>query len=366
MDDDFVQDIPGNDKKRRKEVINEYSSESESEEEKEVKVEVEEEEKDDDSDMFASDEEPDKPAPTEDKKKKKNNRLDMNEFEKEMDIESKYVDQEVEVYDNYDEVQDYYNNVEDFDGQQRTKFEPKIDSFDLRKEEDEGFFDEDGNFVRNKEEERDEAWLNDVSREQIQKAKAAELERQRKIQTLENKPTETMTELLFKLISILDPDETPMEALTRFAPKRKGKKKVVDLQDKDRKIKVIMITDVCDKLMNQKGISDVYELVREELMRFYRTETGEDFKAIRGTKRQLEDAEIEESEIPESEIPESEIPESEQPESEEKIYEFKWEGQDEINGPYSEYEIRYWKDNYFEDNAYVRKINEEFIHISEF
>lgn len=353
MDDDFIQDVPGNDKKRRKQVINDYSSESESEEDKE-EVKVEEDAKDDDSDMFASDEEPEPKPEVKDKKEKEDKRLDMKEFEREVGIESKEADQEVEVYDNYDEVQDYYNNVEDYDGQKRTKFEPKMDSFDLRKEEDEGFFDEDGNFVRNKEEEHDEAWLNDISRDQIQKAKAAELERQKKIQTLENQPIETIAELLSKLISILDPDETPMEALTRFAPKRKGKKKIKSAQDDDRKVSVVMITDVCDKLMNQKGILDIYELVREELMRLYRSETGEDFKQQRGIKRQLEEAAEPTEET------------TKEPNDEEKIYEFKWEGQDEINGPYSEYEIRYWKDNYFENNAYVRKINEDFIHISEF
>lgn len=321
-DQDYLEPIPGERKKTKRVIDEVYSSESEEEEDafEEQKDQLQDKKSDNDSDMFASDDEEKPEEKQPEPKKKKDRRMDMKSFEKEAEI-----DKEID--------NNHFSEVSDDD-------QPKLEAFDLRQEQEEGYFDEDGNFVRNNDldDENADSWMKNFNKEDIENAKKAQLRQQAKQQQV-SQPIEV---ILRQLIDHLGPDECCMELLQKLTPKTKAKKK-----DPQRKKLVMLITECCDGLSN-KGIVDVYELSKEELLRLYSRETGEEY---RGKKRRRSEGE--------------EPNEQEQNEQEQKLWQFRWLDLDEINGPYSNYEMSYWKDNYFENNVEVRKIGtSSFTHIS--
>ncbi|KAK6873869.1 Protein LIN1 [Candida tropicalis] len=310
---------------------------------------------DDEDDMFASDNE-DKDMVGEcretNESKKTPQFLDVSQLEgqEKLVIESDVSDTDE---DNDDEEVDheYYNNTDDADiYTTRKRRAPKMEAFNLEEEANEGKFDLDGNYIRNDtngEESapaNDDVWLNDYKRKDIKKARKAQEER-KKLQTnklLErNINMDPIDVLLSGLIDILEPDETPMEALARLNPtkKKSNKKKPRNQIDESNKELIQKVTDLCSTLINDKFLDDVYELTREELMRKYQVETGEAYKLKRGTKRAREEEDVDD-----------EIDYGE------KIWEFRWIGDDEINGPYSSYEMNHWKQSYFKNKVEVRKV----------
>lgn len=323
-EEDYKLDVPT---RRSRAIRDEYSTDSL--EEEAVDVDVAPDENGSDSDMFASDKEDSKVVV----KKNQPTRLNMDQFERELQVDASEQNQEED-----DDVQ--------------------LEAFNLREEEEDGYFDEDGNFIRhpqsNDDEPEDE--LLDVDKHEIEKARRAQ-EVSRAQRTSTTRINETTAELLEVLISNLEPDESPLEALARLGPTRKkrNKRAIITDQELEKKQLVIQLTDICDKLMIHKGMVDLYDMVREELMRLYKRETGEDFKISRGVKRQHEDSEESEKES-----------ERESEDYGEKIWEFKWHDLEDINGPYSNYEMSYWKDNYFDHKVDVRKVGEEkFVHIDD-
>ncbi|EGV61698.1 hypothetical protein CANTEDRAFT_135637 [Yamadazyma tenuis ATCC 10573] len=298
--------------KLKKSIRDEYSSDSSDSDQEPSKSPPTQDQQDSDSDMFASenDEKDSENPPT--KKPKSPKKMDMSKFELEVGIDGIHEEEGSEA-------------------------DIEIEAFDLRQEEEEGYFDDDGNFVRHQELEDAQDiddWVN-ADKEQIRKAKQAQ-EKHLATKTLTS-ITQTTAELLENLIGVLEPDETPMEALVRLAPakRRRGKKNHNETNEDKHKKQLI--------LKNQRS----YEKAREELMRLYRRETGEDFKFNRGIKRPIDEVEQEDD-------------------FGDKIWEFKWDDSDEINGPYSEYEMGFWKNTYFENKVVVRRVGDmDFVHVSE-
>lgn len=254
---------------------------------------------------------------------------------------------------------DYYTNIEHLDNAEnvahsKNKLAPIIEAFDLLEEAEEGRFDANGNFIRNthdSDDDKKEEWM-DLKTSDIKKAKKAQLERNRldKERRMNESASEftPIAKLLSDLIELLEPVETPMEALARLSPPKKSKSKKKDCKcienNQERKKMVIQITELCDQLINKKGIINTYELTKEELMRKYTQETDNDYKqGSRGQKRTREDDEDNTKDDYYGD----------------KIWEFKWNGQDEIHGPYSEFEMYHWSKDYFQNNVVVRKIGEE-------
>ncbi|GBL50637.1 hypothetical_protein [Candidozyma auris] len=305
----------------------------------------------DDDDMFASG---DDDSISETKSRKK---FDMDEFEREQGIgkydEEKLIESNDEKFNLVDaeeqrRQQIYYGNIEVLKNDtERPKQEVTIEAFDLREEAEKFEFDKNMNVVRQKDDsQKEEAWLIDVNAADIEKARLAQAKNQAQTKI---RPTRCTKELLTDLITALEPSETPLEALSRLAPQKKGRKSknlLKHLDEKLRKQQVYEITGACDELMNDKGFAKLFDLSREDLMRIYRQETGSDYKFDRGQKRTFDDAEIEDDETvnvidygP-------------------KIWEFRWKGDDQVNGPYSSYEMNYWKVNYFNDDVMIRKKGE--------
>lgn len=330
-----------------------------------------------DSDMFASDDEDKKETDIEPKvKKPKVEFLDVRQFEKELDVDQnqskrdKSEEEEVDDDDgdnddddDDDDVEEerydaeYYNNQEhDQTIKRPPKKEPKLDAFNLKQEQNEGRFDIEGNFIRADDsgDEQDNNWLDGIKKRDIKEAKKAQ-EKREKLQKERQKLRGSITEveLFFNLITLLQPVETPLEALQRLnkaKPKKKLKVQGVDEEEKEkektRRESVVKITDLCENLI-EKGVRDVYELEREDLMLKYKEESGEQYAKPKSAENKEQTTTID-----------TEAGES-------KKWEFRWSGDDKIHGPYGAHEMMYWKGNYFQDRAEVRELgHENFTHIT--
>lgn len=338
-------------KRARKEILNGFDSDSEGyggsdseKEEEQSEEETTKKEDEEEDDMFASDKEDENPA-----KLSKKEGFDVDEFEREQGL-GKYDSERFETEDPTDQgiagidVQqqqlDYHNNIEDLNGaSEKPKLDVQIEAFNLREEAEQGVLDKDMNYVPQEEDEPEEAWLTDVKGTDIEKARKAQLQREAQSK---KKTSRSTKELLSIVVNMLEPSETPLETLSRLAPKKKkGKRQPLLDDEKLRKQSVYELTGACDELMNEKGLPQLFDLSREELMRYYQRETGEEIVIQRGTKRSSDSLE--------------ETEEDYGP----KVWEFRWTGEDQVNGPYSAYEMNYWKGSYFNDGVEVRRVGSE-------
>jgi CD2 antigen cytoplasmic tail-binding protein 2 len=186
----------------------------------------------------------------------------------------------------------------------KKKHAPRLDAFNLRDEEEEGRFDESGNFVRKAVDPDavNDTWLDGLSKKDLKKAKEAEEKRaeERKRKAMESDAVLT-SDSLSTLLSHLETGETPLEALQRLGrskpkdtkiPKWKQKrmKNKMDIDEPDgnaaepdpvevvRKQAVEAITGAADAIYSREQ-HEIYETERELLLRQYKRETGEDWKA---------------------------------------------------------------------------------------
>ncbi|KAI5307405.1 hypothetical protein KEM56_000004 [Ascosphaera pollenicola] len=180
---------------------------------------------------------------------------------------------------------------------------PLLDAFNMHAEQEEGRFDEAGNYVRNAVDPDAvyDSWLDGVSKKDVRKARAAheKREEERRRQAMEDDKVLSV-DLLRDLIRNLQRGETPIEALARLnkghkaKPKWQNKNKAKrkpdnngDTEVKDseaaespaevaRKKAIDAITTSCDGLL-ARGNLEIYDAERELLTRQYRRETGDDW-----------------------------------------------------------------------------------------
>lgn len=242
---------------------------------------------------------------------------------------------------------------------------PLLDAFNMRAEQDEGRFDEQGNFVR-KAADPDavhDSWLEGVSKTDIQRAKEAADKRdnERREKDKENDSILT-TDLLRTLITHLEKGETTLEALARIGKglrkKSKWQKKHntkhkskgingdehndVDMTEDDpeevsRKRAIDAITGAADLLLT-RGQADIYDLEREVLTRQFRRETGEDW------------------------VDPPEVPGEGDQQSTPSMWEYRWsDARDggETHGPFESAMMQSWSDaGYFGEGVEFRRIGE--------
>ncbi|KAL6708201.1 hypothetical protein ACN47E_003385 [Coniothyrium glycines] len=274
---------------------------------------------DDDDDMFAADDkddEQDEDTRRDDFKKKKKLRfLDNAEIEgQEENSKSgghvaadftkgpKQVDKDVESSSDSGDDEERDRVESDMDEElgagSKKHHAPKLDAFNMRAEQEEGRFDEAGNFVRKAydPEAAQDSWLEGISRKDMRRAKEAQDMRDAEQKARERAEDSIITsDVLSSLIKHLDVGETPMEALVRYgksapkkptnkwARKKKGQTMEVDVDPAQEaaaaKAKEIIdsITE-CASRLSDRGVEDIYELPRESIMRQYKRETGEEWK----------------------------------------------------------------------------------------
>lgn len=185
---------------------------------------------------------------------------------------------------------------------------PKIDAFNMKNEQEEGAFDEAGNFIR-KAVDPDavhDRWLEGVSKKEMKRAREAHEKREAELRAARKEDDSLLTQdLLRSLILHLERGETPIEALARLGRARKSDQKKVPkwklkkLKDRGRKegggadamdvdhgkepadpaqtrVKeaINVITEAADKLLARE-YAEVYETERELLVREWQDEAGE-------------------------------------------------------------------------------------------
>ncbi|GMG21887.1 unnamed protein product [Ambrosiozyma monospora] len=327
---------------------------------------------DDDDDMFASDTE-DKPEPTSTltttgSKKKRSQQgklkgihtLDMAVFEQQLndtnedsiklpelqsnpdimdeDDDDDDDDEEGDDDDDEKEMIQYYNNQESSHFETENAItkkkkrirQPKMESFNLKKEMREGVFDESGNYIRNtnsavsgsgsesdddEDEDEDDSessdadsktfksrrdtWLQGINKKDIEKARLAEqkrlsVQKAKFIELKKQARSIDTADILGKFIVLMVPAETVLELLQRLNGdvkrlskqlKKKTKKTETntetegcDVGEKVKKVK-LLIKDVTKfvGLLEDRGFKDVYDISKEQLGRAFRRVTGKEF-----------------------------------------------------------------------------------------
>ncbi|KAL2004845.1 hypothetical protein VTN00DRAFT_3118 [Thermoascus crustaceus] len=175
---------------------------------------------------------------------------------------------------------------------------PLLDAFNMRAEQEEGRFDEAGNYVR-KAADPDaihDTWLEGISKKDMKRAKEAAAKRDAARRERDKEDDKILTaDVLRTLITHMERGETVLEALARLGKgmqkkpkwqtKQKNKKRNgemdVDLPEADpaeaaRKQAIEAVTGAADILLT-RGQPDIYEAERELLTRQYRRETGEEW-----------------------------------------------------------------------------------------
>lgn len=178
---------------------------------------------------------------------------------------------------------------------------PLLDAFNMRAEQEEGRFDEAGNFVR-KAADPDaihDTWLEGVSRKDMRKAREAAEKREEERRKIQLEQDSVLTaDVLHTLIRNLDRGETILESLARLGkcvrqkPKwqnrnrnrQRGSKNGTEDEEMGeddpaeiaRKRVIEDVTGAADILLS-RGQSEIYDTERELLMRQYKRETGEDW-----------------------------------------------------------------------------------------
>ncbi|KAK8025066.1 lin1 family protein [Apiospora arundinis] len=237
---------------------------------------------------------------------------------------------------------------------------PKVEAFNLRAEEEEGRFDESGNFVRNAAD-RDaqhDRWLEGLSKKEMKKAAEAHEKREAELKQKRKEDRDILTsDLLKSLILKLELGETALEALARLGrgqtkvkkvPKWKQKKLKPEAMDVDAAEKedpeqtrikeaIDAITDAADKLLSRDR-PDVYDRERELLVREWSHETQEPWVEPRREKAADEDAP-------------------------KKMWEYRWvDGRDGApkQGPYDGPTMEAWQNaGYFGEGVEFRVVGDE-------
>jgi CD2 antigen cytoplasmic tail-binding protein 2 len=235
---------------------------------------------------------------------------------------------------------------------------PKLDAFNMRNENEEGRFDDQGNYVR-KAADPDavhDTWLEGLSKKDMKKAKEAADKRDEDRRKRNAQDDAILTsDVLERLIPMLERGETVLEALARLG---KGKDRKPKWQNKNRNRKkqetsadnvdmgkegpaevrrkeaVEAITAAADLLLG-RGQPEIYDAERELLVRQYRKETGEDWTEPDSGQEDGED------------------------ETETKMWEYRWsDARDggETHGPYEGSMMTQWNEaGYFGEGVEFRR-----------
>ncbi|KAG0173526.1 hypothetical protein DFQ28_008202 [Apophysomyces sp. BC1034] len=176
--------------------------------------------------------------------------------------------------------------------------EPKLSAFNMRQEMEEGSFDSQGNYVRNKEDPQafHDRWMEGISRKEMARAREAQERRDKEEALKEAKQQaempQTKTDVYRQLVEYLLPGENVRDALSKLGGGAKKipawKQKLMQKKNKNsqtkannqpadeekeaaRKIKVEAITGLADQMM-ALGHFGIYDDTLEIMVRYLRRE----------------------------------------------------------------------------------------------
>jgi CD2 antigen cytoplasmic tail-binding protein 2 len=176
---------------------------------------------------------------------------------------------------------------------------PKVDAFNMKAEQEEGRFDDAGNFIRKAADPdaKHDTWLEGVSKKDMKKAAEAHEKREAELrqQRLEDDAL-LLPDILRNLILQLEKGETVLEALARLGKSQTKTKKIPKWKLKKQKqadesmevdqaedpaqsaiAESISLITTYASLLLTRGQTEIYEPEREMLIRQYRKESGEDW-----------------------------------------------------------------------------------------
>lgn len=197
----------------------------------------------------------------------------------------------------------------------KKKHAPRLDAFNMRNENEEGRFDEHGNFVRKAADPdaKYDEWLVGISKKEMKKAAEAKAKREEENRKKAIAKDAILTsDHLKTIMTYLRKGETPTEALARMHQAKNFTKEIDEL------------TEAVTQLIN-RGQYNAFNDERERFARRYKEETGDDW--------------IDEPEM----------------------WEFRWvEGDGTVYGPHDSQTMQAWKDDlYFDDNgAQFRRVGD--------
>ncbi|KAJ5178782.1 hypothetical protein N7492_001992 [Penicillium capsulatum] len=240
----------------------------------------------------------------------------------------------------------------------KKKNAPLLDAFNMSTEQEEGRFDEQGNYLR-KAADPDavyDQWMDGVSKKDIRKAKEAAEKRDAERKEKDRLDDSVLTsDILKTIITHLERGETILEALARLGKglqrkpkwqnKKKNKKSNADqdtemgeenTEETARRKAIDALTGAADLLMG-RGQPEIYDTEREILTRQYRNETGEEW---------VDPAQ----------------PANAQPEQAPAMWEYRWsdarDGGD-AHGPYDSAMMDSWKNaGYFGEGVEFRRVGD--------
>ncbi|KAI1753030.1 hypothetical protein F4782DRAFT_95958 [Xylaria castorea] len=252
------------------------------------------------------------------------------------------------------------------------KHAPKIEAFNLKQENEEGRFDESGNFVR-KVVDPDavhDRWLEGLSKKDMRRAAEAHEKREAELREKRRQEDSVLTsDLLKSLVTHLERGETALEALARLGrsqnktkvkkvPRWKRKKQAeksdsmdIDHEEKGTKERepedpeqtrvkeaIDAITDAADKLLGRDR-PDVYDRERERLIREFMRETDEEW--VEPVREQVRESDSDTA----------------------KMWEYRWtDGRDGASkqGPFDGNMMKAWQDaGYFGEGIEFREVGDE-------
>lgn len=241
---------------------------------------------------------------------------------------------------------------------------PLIDAFNMRSEQEEGRFDESGNFVR-KAVDPDaihDTWLDGLSKKDIRRAKEAADKRENERRERDKQNDSIITaDLLRTLITHMQRGETVLEALARLGKglrkkpkwqKNKNKKakenggEDIEMTEENpeetrRKKAIDEVTGAADLLLT-RGQTEIYDQEREMLTRQFRRETGEDW---------FDPPEADEDQVAGDAQPSADAG---------SLWEYRWsDARDggETHGPYDGAMMQSWNDaGYFGEGVEFRRV----------
>lgn len=191
----------------------------------------------------------------------------------------------------------------------KKKHAPKLDAFNMREENEEGKFDESGNYVRKAvdPDAKHDIWMEGISKKDMKKANEAHerREKERRQRAIED-DKKSDAQVLAALIPHLKSSETVLEALARLnktkvkKPKWQNRKKrkesdgeygddAKDEKEDERSKAIEAITEAADLLL-ARGQPEVYDIEKELLIRRYTKATGEEWKEPQQFEKPMETA----------------------------------------------------------------------------
>lgn len=268
----------------------------------------------------------------------------------------------------------------------------KVTPFNLKEERQEGEFSKDGNFVWNKKDEVNDAWLDNIDWVKIKQKSKEEAEKEEEEAEAEDEAQMAYNEInnYKQMLEMMQPGETVARTLRRLGGGKAGmsasqrlkmKKKGIqaDPNEKENKEKMLRLTGLADGILTRSGNMEIYEETFESIMHKIKQEEEKKVGPKTAIPEGVDDDDAldmfadnadSKSKPKKSSFSTFKAPAPAGPSrpdasssvlTDDVQWEFKWMEEDsEVHGPHSSQAMLDWQESgYFKDGCLVRKVGTE-------